>query len=291
MPGMQDIISDMLTRMTGTKADIRQLKPVGGGCINDAQKAKTGTGTFFIKSNSASEYPGMLSAEARGLELLRTAGAIHVPEVIGLHTAEGRDYLVLEWLEPARRSKDFFQAFGHGLATQHRCTHETFGLDHDNYIGSLPQCNESLNDGIRFLVEERIRKQALLALAGSRLDASLMKRIDKLIDRLPGLVPGESPALLHGDLWSGNFMTGPDGAAWLIDPAVYYGFRETDIAMTLLFGGFDDPFYNGYNEAFPLLPGWKERVGIHQLYPLLVHVNLFGGGYAGQVSAVLDGYA
>jgi fructosamine-3-kinase len=154
----------------------------------------------------------------------------------------------------------------------------------------LPQQNTPARNGATFFVESRLRPQAERARLASRIGADTMKRLDRFFETLPAWLPDEPPALLHGDLWSGNFMTGPGGGAWLIDPAVYYGFREADLAMSLLFGGFDPAFYEGYAEVFPPAPGWRERVDGFNLYPLLVHVNLFGGGYAAQVASIVKRY-
>ncbi len=266
------------------------VRSVGGGCINDAQRVHTDSGVFFVKSNSAGRHPGMFDAEARGLTLLRSAGALAVPAVIGTGETEDTAWIVLEWIETGRRAKDFFMAFGSGLAALHAHTQPRFGLDHDNYIGSLPQPNRQDDDGVAFFIDRRLAPQLDTALHAGRIDTRAGSLFEKLFARLPDLLPRESPALLHGDLWSGNFMTGPDGRAVLIDPAVYYGLREADLAMTLLFGGFDAAFYAAYHAVHPLAPGWRDRMDAYNLYPLLVHVNLFGGGYAGQVMQILRRY-
>ena len=164
----------------------------------------------------------------------------------------------------------------------------SFGLDHDNYIGSLAQSNKKHADWISFFMEERIRPQLKLAMDKKLIDEGTVKQFDKLFDHFDRLIPKEKPALLHGDLWNGNFLVSDSSRAALIDPAVYFGHREMDLAMTTLFGGFDSEFYRAYDEVFPLEKGFEKRVDIHNLYPLLVHVNLFGGGYVRQVKAVLN---
>jgi len=232
----------------------------------------------------------MFVAEARGLTLLQSAAAVAVPAVIGTGETDDPAWIVLEWVEAGRRVKDFFTAFGSGLAALHAHAQPRFGLEQDNYIGTLPQQNRQEDDGVAFFIDHRLAPQLDAALRAGRLDARAGVLFEELFARLPDLLPAEPPALLHGDLWSGNFMTGAEGYAVLIDPAVYYGFREADVAMTLLFGGFDEAFYDAYHAVRPLVPGWRDRMDVYNLYPLLVHVNLFGGGYAGQVMQILRRY-
>ena len=229
----------------------------------------------------------MLESEAKGLAMLRDAGAVQVPKVVGHALADGHTLLLMEWLEPGRRGADFFLRFGAGLAQLHSHSDATFGLDHDNYIGSLPQCNRRHPTWTAFFTEERLDPQLRMAVDDGALGRETVRHFERLYARLEEIFPTEPPALLHGDLWIGNYLTGPDGHAAIVDPAVYFGHREMDLAMTRLFGGFDAAFYIGYHDIHPLEPGFEARVDICNLYPLLVHVNLFGGGYAGQVREVL----
>ena len=164
----------------------------------------------------------------------------------------------------------------------------SFGLDHDNYIGSLPQSNHQHTSWVEFFIEERLEKQIALAKNSGALNNSTIQQFNNLFKRLKEIIPEEKPSLLHGDLWNGNYMLAADGCACLIDAAVYYDHREMDLAMTRLFGGFPEEFYESYHETFPLSSGFEERVDIHNLYPLLVHVNLFGGSYISQVKSVLS---
>ncbi|MFI5219819.1 MAG: fructosamine kinase family protein [Bacteroidia bacterium] len=266
---------------------IQNTKPVSGGCINEAQKLETNSGNYFLKINSANAFPGMFEAEAKGLQILSVANEITVPAVIYTGEFQNSSYLILEWIESGRRSKNFFESFGRNLARLHKHKNGFFGLNHDNYIGSLPQLNKQYENGVDFFIEQRLMKQIELAEKNNAINNSVIQQFDNLFKKLAEIIPDEKPALLHGDLWSGNYMTGNNGEACIIDPAVYYGYREADLAMTKLFGGFDAAFYESYNEEFPLQKGWQQRLDIFNLYPLMVHVNLFGGGYLEQVKMIL----
>ena len=261
--------------------------PVGGGCINNTEKIETSSGNFFLKYNDAKQFPGMFDAEAKGLKLLREANEIFVPEVICLGEERDESFLVLELVRSGRRQRNFFEDFGKRLAKLHKHTSGGFGLDHDNYIGSLPQRNWPHDNWVDFFVEERLEQQIKLACDSNVLSRSFIPQFNNLFRRLNEIFPDEKPALVHGDLWSGNFMTAPDGFACIIDPAVYFGFREMDIAMSKLFGGFPAEFYDSYNSEFPMEKGWQLRADICNLYPLMVHVNLFGGGYVYDVQSIL----
>ena len=261
--------------------DVRIFRnsPVSGGCINHAHKIESSVGNFFIKFNSKSRFPGMFNAEAKGLALLNKSGSIRTPEVILTGTYQAFSFIILEFIEAGKRGEDYWENAGFQLAKLHRNTSAEFGLAHDNYIGSLPQSNKLHEDWIAFFISER-----LLAIGKEIIHPF----IDKLEKSLNERIPREVPALLHGDLWSGNIMCGPDGLATFFDPAVYNGHREMDLAMTRLFGGFSLEFYKAYHAEFPLENGFEERVDLHNLYPLLVHVNLFGGSYIDQVNAILN---
>jgi fructosamine-3-kinase len=203
---------------------------------------------------------------------------------------EGSTYLMLEYVEAAEEGRDFQAGFGRGLARLHRNTHASFGLERNNHIGLLPQVNTPDTDWPRFLVNCRLGPLVRMARDSDRIRPGDVIRFERLYAKLPDLFPPELPALLHGDLWKNNYIAADDGQAVLIDPAAYYGHREMDLAMTRLFGGFDREFYAAYQEEEPLEKGWEERVDLCNLYPLLVHLNLFGGSYAERVGAVLRHY-
>jgi fructosamine-3-kinase len=267
---------------------VRHHQSVGGGCINNANRLETTVGFYFLKWNNAHAYPGMFEAEAKGLKLLRSAGAIFIPEVIATGEAENKSFILLEFIEAGRRIKNFWEDFGAKLASLHKNSSDAFGLDHDNYIGSLPQSNKKHSGWADFFIHERLEKQIVLAKNSGAIGNSEVQQFHNLEKHIYEIIPEEKPALLHGDLWNGNYMIANDGTACLIDPAVYYGHREMDLAMTKLFGGFAVEFYQAYNERYPIQKGFELRADIHNLYPLLVHVNLFGGGYVQQVKAVLS---
>lgn len=288
LPGsLTERLARHLSLHLGTHVDIEREMPVGGGSINDSYRLDTNEGPFFVKVNSAERYPAMFEAEADGLRRLRTAGALRVPGVIAQGEDHDDGYLLLEHLSAGKRSATFWEDFGRGLARLHAHTNKAFGLERDNYIGTLRQVNTLDREWASFFIHHRLEPLVKRARDKRKVEAGMALRFERLYNKLDGLFPKELPALLHGDLWSGNFLTGPDGAAAVIDPAVYYGHREMDVAMTKLFGGFEDGFYAGYNAERPLEQGWEERVDLCNLYPLLVHVNLFGGAYPAQIEAIL----
>ncbi len=273
-------------------ADVARVAHVSGGDINEAHAVELSDGrSVFVKTNS-SAHAAMFPAEAKGLAWLAEARALRIPEVLAVSRGgEGPAFLVLELLRPGRRQPDFDQVLGRGLAALHGCPPGGFGLDHDNFIGSLPQSNRAHGTWADFFREERLEAQ--LALPGARrlIGSGMRVRFERLFSRLDDLVgPAEPPARLHGDLWGGNLHGDEAGAPVLIDPAAYGGHREMDLAMMKLFGGFSGAVFAAYDEAYPLSPGHQERVPLYQLYPLLVHVNLFGGGYVGSVDQALSRY-
>jgi fructosamine-3-kinase len=227
----------------------------------------------------------MFPAEARGLAWLAEANALRVPAVV----AADPGFLVLELIVPGPRAADFDERVGRGLAALHQSPCEGFGLDHDNFIGRLPQRNTPKPDWATFYREARLEPQLRAAadrgLASKRMRDGFAALFAVLEDRVG---PPEPPARLHGDLWGGNLHTGEDGGPVLIDPAVYGGHREIDLAMMRLFGGFGPRVFDTYAEAHPLAEGHEDRVPLYQLYPLMVHVNLFGAGYVGSVERALS---
>lgn len=267
---------------------VAALRPVAGGDINDAYRVDLGSGQRLFVKTGRNLPPGMYVAERRGLEWIGAAAALRVPGCIAVEDDSEPRFLVLEWIEPGRRAADFDERFGRGLALLHRAGAPGFGLDHDNFIGSLPQANASLPTWAEFYGEKRLQPQLERAVATGRIGAGARARLESVIARLADLVgAAEPPARLHGDLWSGNVHADESGAPCLIDPAVYGGHREVDLAMLHLFGTPGPRFLAAYEEVWPLEKGWRGRVALYQLYPLLVHVNLFGGSYAAQFEAAL----
>jgi len=277
----------LLSGVMSKPVQIESAIPSGGGCINDCFILKTSSGKFFLKKNDAKQFPKVFEAESKGLQLLNGTVPGIVPNVIAQSEFKDEQLLILENIEKGKTQKEFWNDFAKKLAALHRKTNDFFGLDHDNYIGSLPQSNKNHHDWISFFILERIEPQLKKAIDAGELPSFAHKNFEKLFSKLGEVFPSEKPSLLHGDLWSGNYLIENDGWVKLIDPAVYYGFREMDLAMTKLFGGFDAELYRFYHELFPLENGFEKRIDICNLYPLLVHVNLFGGHYPKEVMSIV----
>lgn len=279
---------------SGDPSAIQRITPVSGGDINQAARIETLDRSYFLKYQS---HPpaGMFEAEQRGLGLLaESAGMLQVPATFGCGnlTDPSGSFLLLEWIEPGRKSDRCAEALGQGLAELHRSQHPDYGLDHDNFIGRLAQPNGLSTSWGTFYAEKRLAVQRDLAARLHHLPAHRGARLNSLIARLPEWIDEASvkPSLLHGDFWGGNWMASAAGESVLIDPAVYYGDREIDLAMASLFGGFPDSFFQAYREAYPLAAGWEDRRSLYQLYYLLVHLNLFGETYGAPVDAILARY-
>jgi fructosamine-3-kinase len=265
-----------------------------GGDINQATRIDLSDGRrAFVKSNLDAPR-GMFPAEAKGLKWLKAAGALRLPDVYAVNREDATGqaaYLVLEWIEPGQPSANFDERLGQGLAQMHRAFAASFGFDTNNFIGSLPQDNRSESGWPEFYWLRRLEPQLKRAVDARKLDAAAVGDFQKLSRHLPQVYGvAEPPARLHGDLWSGNLHTDASGMPCLIDPAVYGGHREMDLGMMRLFGGFSARVFAAYAECYPLLPGFEDRVALSQLYPLLVHVNLFGGGYASSVKKTVARY-
>lgn len=281
-------VAEILSEKLETKILVKSVSSVGGGSINDAFRFATTSGDFFVKKNVASRYPEMFEKEAKGLKILAAANEIDVPEVLTTTTRENQSFLILDFIQSAPKQHNFWEDFGERLANLHKLSQENFGLDHGNYIGSLQQENNFHNTWSDFFREERLEVQVKLARDQGQIGRETVNGFNRFYGRLEEIFPIEPPALLHGDLWSGNFMVNNKGLAVIIDPAVYFGHREMDLAMSQLFGGFDERFYQAYNRSFPLENGWQQRMDYCNLYPLMVHVNLFGGSYLASVKRILS---
>lgn len=277
----------VLFENTGEPLQVEEVQFKTGGCINNAVQLKTRSGDFFLKWNEAVEED-MFAAESKGLQLLRSNGSLRIPEVLGSGKADGKSYLLLEYIDSHRPSGNYWQDLGYSLAQMHKERADQYGLDHSNFIGRLPQNNEPATHWADFFRDRRLQVQLGLAFYNRLVDEAFVKKFKSLYPKLPELLTNEPPALLHGDLWSGNVIVDELGKPCLIDPAVYYGHREAELAFTELFGGFDRQFYSAYQEAGPLEPGYNERKEIYNLYPLMVHVNLFGTSYLNGVEKTLN---
>jgi protein-ribulosamine 3-kinase len=289
---LNSIPAEVREQTTSTlNASLRSFSFSSGGCINQGGKLSTSSGDYFIKWNDRRKFPRMFEMEAKGLALLRSANAVDIPRVVAIGETEDYQSILLEFVEQKAKKPDYWEVLGAGLATLHKKTSPTFGLNHDNYIGSLPQHNQPSTSWLDFFIEKRLNFQLQLALKTRKVEKKTDSLFQGLFKKLPSLLPAEKPALLHGDLWGGNLITNSTGLPCLIDPAVYYGNREAEIAFTTLFGGFSDRFYEAYNHALPMSSGFEKRYDLYNLYPLLVHVNLFGGGYVSQVVSILRAFA
>ena len=289
------IMGEKIRSVFGNEVNVCRVRSVPGGDINAAYALELTDGTgLFLKCNSASNA-AFFDAEINGLKAIAETKTISVPEPICSGTYGDRSYLLMSMIESGREIKGYWECFGHDLARMHKADASDFvsggkyGFWRDNFIGAGKQKNTPCDTWIEFFREQRLKPQVDLAVR--YFDAALIKRIERLYDKLDDLLTEpEKPALLHGDLWSGNFITGPDGRAWLIDPAVYVGHPEADIAMTQLFGGFARPFYDAYREEGLLGYGYDDRRDIYNLYHMLNHLNLFGSGYLSSVISIIDRY-
>ncbi|WP_026450254.1 fructosamine kinase family protein [Aequorivita capsosiphonis] len=278
---MFDILQKIASQ---NKLNLIDAKSLPGGDINQVFLLNCDEGNFVAKLNEASKYPKMFYAEAKGLELLNTTSTFKIPEVLGEGIIESTSYLLMKFLPNGKPVPNFWQVFGENLAALHKTTQQDFGLDHDNYIGSLTQKNESRKTASEFYISQRLEPQFKLALK----NGFHFKNLDKFYTNISEAISEEPPSLIHGDLWSGNYMVSEKGLPALIDPAVAFASREMDLAMMKLFGGFPKEVFDCYYAAFPLQSGWKERTSLWQLYYLLVHLNLFGKGYLHQVQTIIS---
>jgi len=277
----------------------RQVRSVSGGDISQAARVEAGSDAFLVKWHTNPPrpqpgWPGMFDAEARGLQLLASTKTLRVPKVLGFGEPAGVSpaFIVTEWIERGGDSQPAAAALGAGLAALHRHAAATYGLDHHNYCGATPQDNTPCQSWIEFYGERRLGYQLELAVRHGLMPRPRRKRLERVIASLDRWIDETAcrPSLLHGDLWGGNWLAGADEEPVLIDPAVYYGDREAELAMCRLFGGFLPDFYYAYDRAWPPAPGRDERVQLYQLYHILNHLNLFGEGYGGQVDAILRRY-
>jgi fructosamine-3-kinase len=280
-------VAQAIAALTGTACASVPERSIGGGSINRCYYWSAGSSAMFVKL-AASASQAAFAAEADGLGELRRARALRVPEVLATGIAGSTAFLALEWIEPGTADESCERRLGEGLAALHGVTAPRFGWWRDNTIGRTPQANEWSEDWVEFFRERRLRPQ--LALAARHGLATLAGPGERLLAALPALLAGHVPrcSLLHGDLWGGNWLSSAAGEPVLVDPAVYYGDRETDLAMTRLFGGFGPAFYRAYQSAAPLPAGAALRAQLYNLYHVLNHANLFGGGYAREARDLME---
>lgn len=281
-------IATTISNTLGEAFSIDRHSSMGGGCINSAYRIEGGGKSFFVKINRG-ELLDMFEAEAEGLAELNKPGVIRVPKPVCTGISSGQAFIVMEDLPFGGGGRDAMQVFGRQLAEMHRFTAAQFGWQRDNTIGATPQPNDWRNDWLTFWREHRLGHQLKLA---SRQGSShrMLDKGDTLLEHTGDFFVDYQPvaSLLHGDLWSGNYSILASGEPVIFDPAVYYGDREADMAMTELFGGFGGDFYGAYNEVWPLDQGYSQRKTFYNLYHILNHFVLFGGGYGSQAEGMMD---
>lgn len=288
-------VSEAIQDIFGNNISVGGMCPVSGGDINEAYACTLSDGSkIFMKSNRRKNID-FFRKESAGLLAIKQTNTIKTPDALGLGEDEDRSFLFLSFIEPKNQVPSFYEDFGRKLALFHSAAAESFvsggkfGFIHDNYIGAGYQVNSPRDTWIEFFRDCRLKPQ--FTRAERYFDRGMIRKAESLMEKLDKfIIEPDMPSLLHGDLWSGNYMTGSDGEAWLIDPAVYVGHAEADIAMTELFGGFGRDFYAAYREAKPIAPDYEDRKEIYNLYHLLNHLNLFGGGYLYSVQRIIERY-
>jgi fructosamine-3-kinase len=283
---MWNVVAQQIAATTGQSFAIAHKSSVGGGDINAAYCIEGSGQRYFVKVNSAARAD-MFAAEAAGLAEIAHTQTIRVPQPLCHGNDDTNSWLVLEYLANIRSGSP--ARLGEQLAALHRVTARQFGWHRANTIGATPQPNKQTNDWIAFWREQRLGFQLQLAARNGH-GGALQRKGEKLLEKLPAFFAGYAPppSLLHGDLWGGNYGFDEHGAPLIFDPAVYYGDREADLAMTELFGGFGATFYSAYDAAFPRAPGYRARKDLYNLYHILNHANLFGGGYARQAEGMVE---
>jgi fructosamine-3-kinase len=285
-------VASALSEKIGHEVTIKSTQLLGGGCIHHATKIETSAGPFFLKWNTAG-VSDIFLREAEGLAELKKAVSdeIRIPEVIAAKLIDDSPgFLVLEYFQPAGFLQNGDEKLGRGLAAIHRFSSENFGFYNDNYCGATQQNNMWKPDWMTFFTENRLGWMLKLIKEKRFLASSEQQLFEQLIEKLPEIIPADSvPSLIHGDLWSGNYMLTANGPA-LIDPAASFSDREMEFGMITLFGGFSQCFFDAYHEAFPLPVGWKQRNRLYQLYHILNHYFLFGGGYLQQAVQIARQY-
>ncbi|MFT5076439.1 MAG: fructosamine-3-kinase [Flavobacteriaceae bacterium] len=269
------------------KIQLKEIVPLYSGSINSVYLLKCNSIEYVLKINDALKFSKMFETEAKGLQVLKESQSFKIPTVIRQDEIENSSYLLMEYIPSGKKSYNFNEIFAENLVKLHQCTQDFFGLQHHNYIGSLPQFNHKEFSASDFYINQRLAPQ--IKLAGQ--NGFTFKNSEAVLKNISEIIPEEPSSLLHGDLWNGNYIISHNDEACLIDPAISYGSREMDISMMLLFGGFSDEIYTMYHEKFPFANNWKERVSLWQLYYLLVHLNLFGVGYFSQVNTIIKQYS
>ena len=286
---VMNALTDILAQRLHFHPEDAHLQTISGGSINRCQALSVHDQRYFVKVNSATAYPGLFEKEKNGLQQLQSA-YLRTPKTVDCFAEGGQQFLVLEWISQELPTKTYWTRLGEQLASLHRHQSANYGYSENNYIGALPQVNDEESSWTAFFSNHRVLPLVKRAVDTQLLTAEHVKPFDRILQFLPSLFEEEPPCLLHGDLWSGNMLCGPDQTPVFIDPAVYFGHRSMDLAMTHLFGGFDPIFYDAYNEAFPFPSHYREQWELCNLYPLLVHLILFGAGYRSSILELIRRY-
>lgn len=269
------------------KENLIQITSVNGGCINDNYKITTNNKEYFLKLNDADYFESFIK-EVDGLQFLSENSTFNIPEVIFMDCYENKAILILEFINQSTITKIGSENFGIKLAEMHAAPQPYFGWKENNYIGTIPQSNKPTKHFFDFFKKQRISPLLNLALERKLLLPTEKEWVLTKIDTLQDIFPKEPPALIHGDLWSGNYFIDRNNHPVLFDPSIHFSHREMDIAMTKLFGGFENSFYEAYHETYPMEEGWENRLAYYNLYPLLVHLLLFGKSYWRDIYSILS---
>lgn len=279
-------MSDLKSIFHKHNIHVEKHMPLSGGDINEVYKVNSKHKQYVVKLNSASSYPDMFGKEAKSLNILSETKSFLIPDVLGFGKHDDKTYLIIDYI-PSGIKTNFEEEFALCLAKLHRCQSDFYGLDFDNFIGRLPQKNlPKTKDATDFYINLRLEPQFKMASA----KGFKFEKIDRLYKNIEQIIPQEKASLIHGDLWSGNYLISEKGKPCIYDPAIAYAPREMDIAMMKLFGGYPAQIFNTYNEVFPLEKNWEYRIALWQLYYILVHVNLFGGAYYSQAQGLIKKY-
>jgi protein-ribulosamine 3-kinase len=286
MHDQHEIYEKVLFETLGPIAQLKSASLVAAGNHNQGIRLDTNEGVFFLKLNFDHEKD-ILAKESKGLEKIRKSTFLKVPETFGHGRIGDYNFLLSEFVPSSRQQLDYWENLGLGLAHLHLNNSKNFGLSYSNYIASIPQKNHCFENWTDFFIEQRLEPMLGMAYFDRLIPLDFLKKFQTIYPKLSSIFPEEKPALLHGDLWSGNIICDGEGQPCLIDPAIYFGNREMDLAFSRLFGGFDNRFYEAYESILPLEPGFEYRMGIYNLYPLLVHLNLFGTAYLPGIEKII----
>lgn len=285
-PSLKEIIAQKLQ----VSPSSLNFQPVSGGSINETGQLTAQGQNFFCKINIASKFPQLFEKEASALRHFAQQKIIRTPTVLHCVETGSEQVLIMEWINSGVKTHQFWKSFGKQLAALHSISNHHFGWEEDNYMGSVKQTNPWTEDWNSFFSANRLMPLAHKCQQLDLLNSKHIQQFERVCEKLNEIFEPEAPALLHGDLWSGNFMCSEKEEPVLIDPAIYFGHRSVDLAMTTLFGGFDRAFYEAYHYYFPLPRNYKEQWEVCNLYPLLIHLLLFGIGYRRQIEEVLGRY-